>query len=160
MIRKGLGFTKCYQCGGETLVPVVKHWVCDSTIQSYLLGIIVWQAKSSSIESYTYYGIWKQCWHHLATLTGGFDRNFVVLRDHHSKETLFAIRIASDFNSNEMAFNMTSKILKPRSLDGILLQPKETSSHRSLRKNCPLHDWRSISHGEKRMVFPSFHWVF
>ena len=31
MIRKALVLIKCYQCGGETLGPVVKHSVRDST---------------------------------------------------------------------------------------------------------------------------------
>ena len=30
MIRKALVLIKCYQCGGETLGPVVKHPVRDS----------------------------------------------------------------------------------------------------------------------------------
>ena len=30
MIRKALMLIKCYQCGGETLGPVVKHPVRDS----------------------------------------------------------------------------------------------------------------------------------
>jgi translation initiation factor 2 beta subunit (eIF-2beta)/eIF-5 len=32
MIRERLWFIKCYQCGGETLVPVVKHSVSDTTL--------------------------------------------------------------------------------------------------------------------------------
>jgi hypothetical protein len=31
MVGDVLGLRKCYQCGGETLVPVVKHPVSDST---------------------------------------------------------------------------------------------------------------------------------
>ena len=31
MIGEVLGLRECYQCGGETLVPVVKHSVRDST---------------------------------------------------------------------------------------------------------------------------------
>jgi hypothetical protein len=31
MVEDDLGRRKCYQCGGETLVPVVKHSVSDST---------------------------------------------------------------------------------------------------------------------------------
>ena len=31
MIEDVLVFIKCYQCGGETLGPVVKHSVCDSS---------------------------------------------------------------------------------------------------------------------------------
>jgi len=31
MIGDVLGLRKCYQCGGETLVPVVKHSVSDSS---------------------------------------------------------------------------------------------------------------------------------
>ena len=29
-----LGLRKCYQCGGETLDPVVKHLVSDSTVMN------------------------------------------------------------------------------------------------------------------------------
>ena len=37
-IRGRFGFIKCYQCGGETLVPVVKHSVSHSmpAIWSYV----------------------------------------------------------------------------------------------------------------------------
>jgi hypothetical protein len=31
IIEDVLGLRKCYQCGGETLVPVVKHSVSDSS---------------------------------------------------------------------------------------------------------------------------------
>ena len=39
MISDVLGLRKCYQCGGETLVPVVKHSVGDSTYSIYGLGV-------------------------------------------------------------------------------------------------------------------------
>jgi hypothetical protein len=31
MVEDDLGHRKCYQCGGEILVPVVKHSVSDSS---------------------------------------------------------------------------------------------------------------------------------
>ena len=37
MIRDVLVFIKCYQCGGETLGPVVKHSVRDSIMKGYTI---------------------------------------------------------------------------------------------------------------------------
>ena len=40
MISKALVLIKCYQCGGETLGPVVKHSVRDS-ISRHLNGLLL-----------------------------------------------------------------------------------------------------------------------
>ena len=39
-IENVLELRKCYQCGGETLDPVVKHSVSDSTVvYLYIIGV-------------------------------------------------------------------------------------------------------------------------
>jgi hypothetical protein len=40
MINEVLRLRRCYQCGGETLVPVVKHSVSDS-ISAFLFIVTV-----------------------------------------------------------------------------------------------------------------------
>ena len=44
-IRDVLVLRQCYQCGGETLGPVVKHSVCDSTVDSVLTHTSPWTSK-------------------------------------------------------------------------------------------------------------------
>jgi hypothetical protein len=47
------GLRKCYQCGGETLVPVVKHSVSDSTSKSFTsanVNLFIRRARVSAIN--------------------------------------------------------------------------------------------------------------
>ncbi len=39
MVEDVLGLIKCYQCGGETLVPMVKHSVSHSTLSVSLIPV-------------------------------------------------------------------------------------------------------------------------
>ncbi len=42
VIEGVLVLRKCYQCGGETLVPVVKHPLHDSNIDIYADTFLLW----------------------------------------------------------------------------------------------------------------------
>jgi len=49
-----LGLKKCYQCGGETLVPVVKHPLCDSGTVELVLTHTPWWTTGAM----GYGGLW------------------------------------------------------------------------------------------------------
>ena len=59
MIEDVLVFIKCYQCGGETLGPVVKHSVRDSkdpTLVPVVIGDFIHPGKPMANMYFVLYG--------------------------------------------------------------------------------------------------------